>query len=227
MVLIEGNHEGKHFCLKKYIVARLKFVQKPPGVPKCFWKMFYGQMRKKVNILAKMHNAVFEGKRKRHCIPTPKSHPSSTVKHGVGCVMIWSRSAASGPGHLRIIVGAMNSKLCQHILEENVKTTVHNFKLKRGWMMQQDSDPKHTSISRKNGWKRWKFIFWKVQIRVLTWTQLRCCGMIWRQDSSKLLKNWDSCVWTNDPKFLVNHCANVFIKDTHNRFLTRTDTTNV
>lgn len=38
----------------------------------------------------------------------------------------------------------------------------------RGYVTQQDNDLQHTSKSSK-GWKRTRFVFWKVQVRVTVW----------------------------------------------------------
>ena len=61
--------------------------------------------------------------------------------------MVWGCFAASGPGRLAIIDGTMNSALYQKILKDNVWPSVCDLKLKRTWVMQQDNDPKHTSMS--------------------------------------------------------------------------------
>ena len=69
-----------------------------------------------------------------------------SVKRGGGSVMVWGCFAASGPGRFTIIDGTMNSELFQRILKENVRTSVRDLNLKRKWIMQQDNDPKHTSL---------------------------------------------------------------------------------
>ncbi|KAK3568037.1 hypothetical protein QTP86_029114 [Hemibagrus guttatus] len=53
----------------------------------------------------------------------------------------------TGPGRLAVINGTMNSAVHQKILEENVRPSVYDLKLKRTWVLQQDNDPKHTSKS--------------------------------------------------------------------------------
>ncbi len=81
-----------------------------------------------------------------------------TVKHGRGTVMVWGCFAASGPGRLndgtKIIDGTMNSELYQKILKENVWPSVCDLKLKHTWVMQQDNDPKHTSESTSEWFKK-------------------------------------------------------------------------
>ena len=80
-------------------------------------------------------NAVFQHK---NLIPT--------VKHGGGRIMVRGCFAALGPERLAIIDGTMNSGLYQQILQENVRVSVCELKLNRRWVMQQDNDPKHTSV---------------------------------------------------------------------------------
>lgn len=69
-----------------------------------------------------------------------------TVKHGGGSVMAWGCFAPSGPGQfaitVSIAVGNMNSAL--H-LKENVQSSVHDLKLKRNWVTQQDNNSKNNS----------------------------------------------------------------------------------
>ena len=63
--------------------------------------------------------------------------------------MVWGCFAASGPGRIAVIKGKINSKMYQDILQENLKPSVRQLKLKRGWVMQRVNDPKHTSKSTK------------------------------------------------------------------------------
>ena len=105
--------------------------------------------------------------------------------------MVWGCFAASGPGRLAIIEGTMNSKVFQDILQENDRPAVYDLKRKRGWMMQQDNDPKHTSKSSKEWLKR--------KICVLEWTSqspdLNSIEMLWhdlkRAVQSRQLRNID------------------------------------
>ncbi|KAF7661323.1 hypothetical protein LDENG_00264390 [Lucifuga dentata] len=43
----------------------------------------------------------------------------------------------------------MNSQLYHQILQENVRVSDHELKLKTKWVTQQDNDPKHKSCSTK------------------------------------------------------------------------------
>ena len=84
-----------------------------------------------------------------------------TVKYGGGSIMVWGCFAVSGPGQLAIIDGKMNSQVYQDILQENVSVSVHQLKLNRSWVMQQDNDPKHRSKSTE--WLQQK------NLRLLKW----------------------------------------------------------
>ncbi|MGH0127136.1 UNVERIFIED_CONTAM: hypothetical protein FKN15_030485 [Acipenser sinensis] len=52
--------------------------------------------------------------------------------------MVWGCFSVSGPGRLAITEGIMNSALYQRILQENVRPSARELKLKRSWVMQQD-----------------------------------------------------------------------------------------
>ncbi|KAF7652768.1 hypothetical protein LDENG_00092330 [Lucifuga dentata] len=43
----------------------------------------------------------------------------------------------------------MNSQLYQQILQENVRVSIRELKLKTKWVIQQNNNPKHTSRSTK------------------------------------------------------------------------------
>jgi hypothetical protein len=82
---------------------------------------------------------------KGHC--TPKMHPNCEAwwseHHGLG--MLCGLMAWTPCNHC----GNKEFKVYQDVLQENVRAAVHDLKLKRGWVMQQDNDPKHTSKSTK------------------------------------------------------------------------------
>ncbi|KAG2468920.1 TCB1 transposase, partial [Polypterus senegalus] len=77
-------------------------------------------------------------------IPTVKH-----VKYGGGSIMLWGCVASAGTGNLVKVEGRMDSTQYQQILETNVQESVTKLKLRRGWIFQQDNDPKHCSKSTK------------------------------------------------------------------------------
>jgi transposase len=93
-----------------------------------------------------------------------------TVKHGGGSIMVCGCFAASGPGQLAI------RQRYQDILQENVRLFVHQLKLNRSWVMQQDIAPKHRSKSTRE-WLQQK------KIHLLEWpsqsSDLNPIEMLW------------------------------------------------
>ena len=65
--------------------------------------------------------------------------------------------------------------------------------------------PKNTEVKQQND--RRKYTFWSGQVRVLTSTRFRCCGMASREqftpDIPIIFLNWNSFVKRNGPKFLL------------------------
>ena len=77
--------------------------------------------------------------------------------------MRWGCFAASGTGSLDRITGIMKSENYQEILERNVLPSVRKLGLsQRSWVFQQDNDPKHTSKSTREWFKRkkWTVLKW-------------------------------------------------------------------
>ena len=68
--------------------------------------------------------------------------------------MLWGCFNASGTGDIECIKGMMKSEEYRGILELNVLQSVRKLGLRlESRILQQDSDPKQTSSSKKNGWK--------------------------------------------------------------------------
>ena len=143
MVFIGGHHGRRHCCPKKTLLHVW-------SLQKCTWmfhsttgKIFCGQMKLQLRSLEGTQHYVWRKKGTAH----QHQNLIPTVKYGGGSIMVWGCFAASGPGQLAIIDGKMNSQVFQDILQENVRLSVHQLKLNRSWVMQQDSDAKHRGKS--------------------------------------------------------------------------------
>uniref|UniRef100_A0A914QKF7 Transposase n=1 Tax=Panagrolaimus davidi TaxID=227884 RepID=A0A914QKF7_9BILA len=84
-----------------------------------------------------------------------------TVKHGGGSVMVWGAFHYGGVGPIHQIYGIMDKFVYRDILENQMLPFARR-KMPRGWVFQQDNDPKHASILVKE-WFR------KKKIRVMKW----------------------------------------------------------
>ena len=107
-------------------------------------KIFCGQIKLQLSCLEGTHNTMCGGKK-----GTAHQHQNliPTVNYGGGSIMVWGCFAASGPGHIAIIDGKMNSQVYQDISQDNIRISVRQLKRNRSWVMQQDNDPKHRSKS--------------------------------------------------------------------------------
>ena len=71
----------------------------------------------------------------------------------------WIDQACAAASGTRNIKGRKDPIKYQQILEANITLSVKKLKMKRGWLMQQDNDPKHTSKSTIDCIKRCKFCY--------------------------------------------------------------------
>ncbi|KMQ82292.1 paired box protein and transposase domain containing protein, partial [Lasius niger] len=87
-----------------------------------------------------------------------------TVKHGGGSVMVWGAFHHGGVGPLVHIDGIMDQNVYKNILEDHMLPYARKkvSRSVRGWMFQQDNDPKHTYKMVKN----W---FTAKKIKILDW----------------------------------------------------------
>uniref|UniRef100_A0A8C4RKI3 Transposase Tc1-like domain-containing protein n=1 Tax=Erpetoichthys calabaricus TaxID=27687 RepID=A0A8C4RKI3_ERPCA len=97
-----------------------------------------------------------------------EKHLLPTVKFGGGSIMLWCCVASSGTEALVKVEGQMNSTQYQQILQHNVQASVTKLKLHRGWIFQQDNDPKHSWKSTKAFMRRRSTMLWNGRHSPLT-----------------------------------------------------------
>lgn len=99
----------------------------------------------------------------------PNTH--SSVKHGGGNLTAWTCTATSGTGSSIFIdvvthdgSSSMNSEVYRNIVPANSKTNASKL-IGRSFIMQQDSDPKHTAKTTKEFMtgEMWKILDWPSQ----------------------------------------------------------------
>lgn len=84
-----------------------------------------------------------------------------TVKHGGGNIMVWGAFSRDGVGPIHRIDGIMDQVMYADIMKK-IMLPHGKDKMPRGWILQQDNDPKHTA-------KSVQAFFTKNKIRVLPW----------------------------------------------------------
>jgi transposase len=146
-----------------------------------------------------------------------------TVKHGGGNVMVWGCFSSSGVGPLHRVVGTMDQVVYKDIVE-GIMLPYAKQKMGRGWIFQQDNDPKHTagSVAKAMAKKKIRLLEWPAQSPDLNpiehlWEELdrRCKGRKPRNQAHlfELLKaEWDTIptsVLTNLVDSMPRRCAAV------------------
>lgn len=76
--------------------------------------------------------------------------------------MLWGSMTWSGVGELHLIEGIMIKEVYLSILEKELRASAYKANLPRGWIFQQDGDPKHTSKI-VSAWLK------KQKIKVMEW----------------------------------------------------------
>ena len=123
------------------MAAQLRFAKLHLNKPQDFWNNVLWTDQTKVEMFG--HNAQQHVWRKLNTIYQHK-HLIPTVTGGG--LMIWTCSAATGPGHLAVIESTMNSFVFQAILEK-CEAICPKAKTWLKLAHQQDNDPKHSSKS--------------------------------------------------------------------------------
>jgi len=88
-------------------------------------------------------------------------YTAGTVKHKGGNIMVWGAFSLSGIGPLHRIAGIMDQVQYREIMEKVMLPHARQ-NMPRGWVLQQDNDPKHTAKSVK----KW---FTDNKLRVMEW----------------------------------------------------------
>ncbi len=123
---------------KRHLEARKKFATDHLEKPDTFWKNVLWSDETKMELFG--HNDVKYVWRQDGEAFNPKN-TVPTVKHGGGNIMLWGCFSSSGPGKLVRIHGIMKKEDYCDILQQNLKPSAKELKLKRGWLLQQDNDP--------------------------------------------------------------------------------------
>ena len=99
-----------------------------------------GQIRQKLSFLASTQLAGLAGIKKAGLDPST----IPTIKHSVDFVL-WGCFSAKGAGRLHRVEGKMDWAKYREILSENLFASARILKMGRGWVFQQDNNPKDTA----------------------------------------------------------------------------------
>lgn len=144
----------KPFLHTRHKQSRLRYANAHLDKPASFWNKVLWTDETKIELFG--HNKGCYAWRQKNTAFQEK-HLLPTVKFGGGSIMLWGCVASAGTGNLVKVEGRMDSTQYQQILGNNVEESVTKLKLRRGWIFQQDNDPKHCSKSTRAFMQRNKY----------------------------------------------------------------------
>ncbi|KAI4894645.1 hypothetical protein NFI96_001030 [Prochilodus magdalenae] len=136
--------QRKPFLRPHHKQSRLRYAKAHLDKQALFWNNVLWTDETKIELFG--HNKGCYAWRKKNTALQEK-HLLPTVKFGGGSIMLWGCLARTRTGNLVKFEECMDSNKYQQILETNVQESVTKLKLRRGWIFQQDNDPKHCSKS--------------------------------------------------------------------------------
>lgn len=144
----------KPFLRTRHKQSRLRYAKAHLDKPASSWNKVLWTDETKIELFG--HNKGRYAWRRKNTAFQEK-HLLPTVKFGGGSIMLWGCVASAGTGNLVKVEGRMDSTQYQRILENNIQESVTKLKLRRGWIFQQDNDPKHRSKSTQAFMQRNKY----------------------------------------------------------------------
>ncbi len=144
----------KPFLCTRHKRCPLRYAKAHLDKPALFWYKVLWTDETKIELFGQNKGRYAWRKNNTAC---QEKHLLPTVKFGGGSIMLWGCVASAGTGNLVKVEGRMDSTQYQQILENNVQESVTKLKLRRGWIFQQDNDPKHCSKSTKAFMQRNKY----------------------------------------------------------------------